>query len=126
MKDWERIEKEMIQERTADLGRGENSDNRNEGEPEQGTNEEKSQCNLLTTREPNVSNSIDQKFESQTEGSQDGLTKILELCDTLLREQDACQIVIKRESKAFAQTEELTDTIDDLKSELKFYRYLLA
>ena len=50
----------------------------------------------------------------------------MELCDTLLREQDACQNVIKRESKEFSQTEELTDTMDDLKSELKFYRYLLA
>ena len=37
-----------------------------------------------------------------------------------------CQNVIKSESKEVSKTEELTDTMDDLKSELKFYRYLLA
>ena len=54
IKDWERIEKEMIQERTADLGQGENSDEGKEGDPEQGGKDETSQCYLLTTREPNV------------------------------------------------------------------------
>ena len=81
---------------------------------------------MLTTEEPIIGNPNDRKIEPQSEESQDGLTKIFELCDTLLREQDACQNVIKRESKEFAQTEELTDTMDHLKSELKFYRYLLA
>jgi hypothetical protein len=126
IKDWERIEKEMIQERTANLGQGEKSDEKKACDPEQVCKDETSQCCLLTTREPNVSNSADPKIEPQPEESQDGLTKILELCDTLLREQDVCQNVVKGESKEVSQTEELTDTMDDLKSELKFYRYLLA
>ena len=84
IKDWERIEKEMIQERTADLGQGDNSDEGNEGDPEQGSKNETNQCYLLTTREPIVGNPTDPKIESQPEESQDGLTKILELCDNFV------------------------------------------
>ena len=63
--------------------------------------------------------------EEVLENPQEVLTKIANLCDSLINGQENCVSWIKSEDSVNSQTEELVETLEGLQSELRIYKDLL-